>query len=94
MQTAVVNSDGRITIPAEIIRKLGVEKGDKLFFIEVNGKYVIQNTEPDSLDVIQAQLHGVTESVGWKSIDDAMADIKEIRKEIKEEKKKLNANNG
>ena len=91
MQMAILSSEGQVTIPSDIIRKLGIEIGDKIFFVEIDGKFMIQNTEPDPLDIIQTQLKGEAQKVGWNNIDDAMIDIKEIRREIKEEKKKANA---
>ena len=35
MKMAILNSDSQVTIPTDIIKKLGIEVGDKIFFVEV-----------------------------------------------------------
>jgi AbrB family looped-hinge helix DNA binding protein len=41
MDTAKITSKGQITIPVEIRKKLGVDTGDQLVFIEKDGAVMI-----------------------------------------------------
>ena len=41
METAKITSKGQITIPVEIRKKLGVDTGDQLVFIEKDGAVMI-----------------------------------------------------
>jgi len=43
MDLAKITLRGQITIPAEIRKKLGVKDGDKVAFIEENGRIVLEN---------------------------------------------------
>jgi antitoxin PrlF len=43
MSTALVNSRGQITIPAEVRKKLGLKAGARVWFIEnENGEYTLK----------------------------------------------------
>lgn len=45
MELAKLTTKGQITIPAEIRRKLHVDAGDKVVFLEENGRIFIENAE-------------------------------------------------
>ena len=48
MATAVIDRDGRISVPAEVLRKLGVKPGDRLHFtIEANGRIAVSGENVD-----------------------------------------------
>ena len=42
MELARISSKGQITIPKEVRKKLNLKEGDKVLFIEEDGKVVIQ----------------------------------------------------
>jgi len=44
MEIAKITLKGQITIPAAIRRKLGVKDGDKVIFIEENGRIFMENS--------------------------------------------------
>ncbi|TNG91595.1 AbrB/MazE/SpoVT family DNA-binding domain-containing protein, partial [Pasteurellaceae bacterium UScroc12] len=44
MELAKITSKGQITIPIAIRKKLNVKEGDKLLFVENNGKIEILNS--------------------------------------------------
>ena len=58
----ILNSDGQVTIPSDLINKLGIKVGNKLFFVEIDGKSIILSNDPNQLDMIQNQLKGKTKS--------------------------------
>ena len=94
MECAVVSSKGQITIPLEVMQKLGISKGDKVFFISKNGRIIIKPENYNPLKALQITMKGEAERIGWKTEDDVNDFCKEIRKKIAEEEKlNLNANN-
>lgn len=42
MTTATVTSKGQVTIPAEVRQRLGIESGDRIEFVEIEGGYAIK----------------------------------------------------
>ncbi|WP_373061033.1 AbrB/MazE/SpoVT family DNA-binding domain-containing protein [Gemmatimonas sp.] len=47
MSTATVTSKGQITIPADVRRRLGLESGDRVEFVEVDGGFAIKPASDD-----------------------------------------------
>ena len=45
MELAKLTTKGQITIPAEIRKKLKVQAGDKVVFLEENGRIFIEKSE-------------------------------------------------
>ena len=45
MELAKLTTKGQITIPAEIRKRLNVQAGDKVVFLEENGRNIIENAE-------------------------------------------------
>ncbi len=45
MELAKLTTKGQITIPAEIRKRLNVQAGDKVVFLEENGRIYIENAE-------------------------------------------------
>jgi len=43
MELAKITMRGQITIPVEIRKKLGVKDGDKVVFLEENGRIIMGN---------------------------------------------------
>jgi len=48
MKSATVSSKGQVTIPAELIRRLGIEPGSKLLVVAVDGGIMLLR-RPESL---------------------------------------------
>ena len=79
MECAIINSNGQITIPNEILKKMGLSFGDKVFFSNKNGSLVIKPASHDPLTAMQDIMEGVADRVGWQNEDDVEAYIKEHR---------------
>ncbi|MEA4964063.1 AbrB/MazE/SpoVT family DNA-binding domain-containing protein [Lutispora sp.] len=86
MELAKITSKGQITIPIKIRRKLNLKDGDKVVFIEQNGKVVIENSTRVALMEAQEAFKGEAERLGLKTEQDVVDMIKQIRKELQEEK--------
>jgi antitoxin PrlF len=90
MELAKITSKGQITIPIGIRRALGLKDGDKVVFFQQGGKVVMENSSLIALREIQQAFSGEAERLGLKDESDVVALVKEVRKEMKEER---NANN-
>ena len=84
MEIAKITSKGQVTIPIDIRRKLGVKEGDKILFVEEEGKVYILNASMEALRKAQAAFAGEAQRVGLKDESDVVTMIKELRRERKE----------
>jgi AbrB family looped-hinge helix DNA binding protein len=80
MEIAKITSKGQITIPQEIREKMALKKGDKIIFIEDNGKYYFQNSNSLTLANFQNNMRGAAEEAGFTGSDDVEKYIKQLRK--------------
>lgn len=90
MELAKITLRGQITIPVAIRKKLGVKDGDKVVFIEENGRIVMENSVRIALKDVQNAFRGESERIGLKDEQDVVTMIKEIRRE---KRVTANANN-
>ena len=81
MELAKVTSKGQITIPVAIRRALGIKDGDKVMFIQQEGKVVMMNASLDALLEAQQAFLGVAEETGLKDEQDVVDMVKEVRAE-------------
>ena len=81
MELAKVTSKGQITIPIDIRRKLGVKEGDKILFIEDQGRVIIMNSSMDALQKAQAAFAGEAERLGLENEQDVVDMVAELRRE-------------
>ncbi|MDR3176220.1 MAG: AbrB/MazE/SpoVT family DNA-binding domain-containing protein, partial [Desulfovibrio sp.] len=79
MELAKITTRGQITIPLEIRRKLGVKDGDKVVFLEQDGRIVMENSVNLALKEVQAAFAGEAERLGLKTEQDVADMVKEIR---------------
>ena len=79
MELATVTSKGQITIPVKIRNKLSLKTGDQVFFMEEKGKIVFQNASQIALSSIQNEMKGKADKAGFKSEEDVVDYIKELR---------------
>lgn len=85
MDVAKVTSKGQITIPIDIRRKLGVKEGDKILFIEEQGRVVMLNSSMEALRKAQLAFAGEADRLGLQDEDDVAAMVAEIRRERMEQ---------
>jgi AbrB family looped-hinge helix DNA binding protein len=83
MEMAKITSKGQITIPQEIREKMDLKKGDKIIFIEENGKYYFQNSNLLTLTNFQNNMKGAAKEAGFNDPDDVVKYIKQLRKNRK-----------
>lgn len=80
MELAKITTRGQITIPAEIRRKLGVKDGDKVIFVEENGRIVMENAAMVALRCAQDAFAGEAESKNLKTEQDIVNLVREVRR--------------
>lgn len=85
MEVAKVTSKGQITIPVDIRRKLGVKEGDKVLFVEEQGKIIMMNSSMEALRKAQAAFSGEAKRLGLKNEQDVDDLVRELRRERREE---------
>jgi AbrB family looped-hinge helix DNA binding protein len=81
MELAKVTLRGQITIPLAIRKRLGVKDGDKVIFLEENGRVVIENSIKVALKDVQNAFRGEAERLGLKDEQDVVAMVREVRRE-------------
>ena len=81
MELAKVTSKGQITIPIDIRRKLGVKEGDKILFVEEQGRIIMMNSSMDALRKAQAAFTGEAERLGLRDEQDVVDLVSELRRE-------------
>jgi len=91
MELAKITLRGQITIPVQIRKRLGVRDGDKVIFIEENGRVIMENAAMIALKNAQNSFVGEAERLGLKNEQDVVDMIKGIRLEVWEEKNESNA---
>ena len=74
-----LSTNGQITIPPEILQKMNLKAGDKVLFVEENGKIYIQNSSSANLSTFQKTMNGAAVEAGFKTPDDVVVYIKELR---------------
>jgi len=75
MNLARVSSNGQITVPIEIRRKLNIKEGDKIIFLEnANGEIILQNSSKIAIQEAQVALKNVNVSE-----EDILQDVMRLR---------------
>jgi AbrB family looped-hinge helix DNA binding protein len=82
MELSRISSKGQVTIPIDIRKKLSLKEGDKVLFMEEEGKVFIANASLVALSKIQTAMEGEAEKAGLKTEQDVVDFVKSIRKEL------------
>ena len=85
MELAKITMRGQITIPVEIRKKLGVRDGDKVVFVEENGRIIMENAGLLALREAQEAFKGEAERIGIDNEQDVVNLVKDVRREMWEE---------
>jgi AbrB family looped-hinge helix DNA binding protein len=81
MELAKITTRGQITIPLEIRRKLGVKDGDKVVFLEQDGRIFMENSVNLALKDAQNAFRGEAERLHLATEQDVVALVKKVRRE-------------
>lgn len=81
MEIAKVTSKGQITIPIAIRKALGLREGDKVLFLEQDGRVLMVNSSLEAIQRAQEAFAGEAERVGLADEDDVVNMLKAFRQE-------------
>lgn len=79
MELARVTSKGQITIPREIRKKLGLKPGDKVLFVEEDGRITVSNSAQAAITSVQNVFEGAAEEAGVGDEQDVVELVKNVR---------------
>jgi len=82
MDMAKVTSNGQITIPADIRRRLNIKDGDKVLFMESDEGVLMLNASMLAFKQFQKDMDGEAEKAGLLTEDDVVALCRDVRKEL------------
>ena len=85
METARMNSNGQVTIPLNIRKKLNLKDGANLAFVEKDGDFIIKSQTMIELEAFHDGFKGVAEKLDLKTDQDIVDLIKQVRRESKED---------
>ncbi len=91
MDIARVTSNGQITIPADIRRRLNIKDGDKVLFMESDEGVLMFNSSIVAFRQLQKEMEGEAEKAGLLTEGDVAALCREVRNDLTE---KRDANRG
>jgi AbrB family looped-hinge helix DNA binding protein len=80
MELAKITTRGQITLPIEIRKKLGVKEGDKVVFLEENGRIIMGNAGMLTLKMAQESFNGEAERLSLKTEQDVVDLVKDVRR--------------
>ena len=73
MELSRLTTQGTVTIPIAIRKRLGLTTGDRVVFMEVNGRIVIENAAMVALKDVQAAFDGEAQRMGLVTQQDVVA---------------------
>jgi len=82
MEVAKVTSNGQITIPSDIRRRLNIKDGDKVLFMESDAGVLMFNSSMVALKQFQKDMQGEAEKSGLITEDDVVALCREVRRDL------------
>ena len=82
MLSVRVNDSGQITLPRDIMERLGLENGSNVYLFETKGRVILQNTVLDPMDVLKAYEKGEIELDEDEILDEVVKVCKQARREI------------
>lgn len=90
MSVAKVSSQGQITIPADIRKRLGLQPGGKVMFIQDGERVMIANATVEAFEQMHKAFAGEAERLGLQNEQDVVDLVKQLRAERRKEAENAN----
>ena len=87
MEVSRISSKGQVTVPKSIRNLLNLAEGDRVAFIEENGKVIITKASLIALRQLQNEISREADEKGITE-QDLLNDLKNVREEMWNERKK------
>ena len=81
MECVKVNDTGQITLPQKMMERIGISNGSDVFLFETNGRIILQNSELEPVDVLEAYEKGDITLTEDEILDEVVKVCKQFRKE-------------
>lgn len=90
MRKSTVQKTGQITLPREIRRKLGIEPGDKVIFVLVDGGILIKTEKAARIDRLNQLLGEINQILKEEEAEtgDSLS-LEQVIEGIREERRKI-----
>ena len=82
MEIAKVTSNGQITIPSDIRRRLNIKDGDKVLFLESDEGVLMLNSSMIALKQFQKDMEGEAEKARLITEEDVVTLCRDVRREL------------
>ena len=79
MELAKLSTNGQVTIPIEIRKKLGLKGGDKVLFLERDGEIVISNASATALVKAQQSFASAAKDFGVTNTEEVQGLVDSFR---------------
>jgi AbrB family looped-hinge helix DNA binding protein len=79
-EVAKITSKGQITIPVDVRRKMKLKDGDKIIFLEQDGRFYFENAALVAITRAQEAFAGEAERLGIKNEQDVVDMVREVRR--------------
>jgi len=80
MDIAKLTSKGQLTIPRDIREKLRLKQGDKVLFMEDDGRIYLMNSSLSALNELSIPMRGEAEKQGLSSEADVNQLVHDVRR--------------
>lgn len=80
MDIAKLTSKGQLTIPRDIRKKLNLQQGDKVLFMEDNGRVYLLNSSLSALHDLTNAMRGEADKAGLSSETDVNELVRDVRR--------------
>lgn len=81
MSVAKVTSQGQITIPADIRKRLGIRPGSKVVFIQDGERVLMANATIEAFEQMQQAFAGEARRLGLRDEEDVVNLVKQVHAE-------------
>ena len=81
LEVAKVTSKGQVTIPAAVRRSMGIGEGDRLVFVEQEGRFYLENAALVAITRAQEAFAGQAAQLGLRDEQDVVDLVKQVRRE-------------
>lgn len=85
MSVAKVTSQGQITIPADVRKRLGIQPGSKVIFIQDGDRVMMANATIEAFGQMHKAFAGEAERLGLKDEQDVVDMVKQVRADRRKE---------
>ena len=83
MEVVKISDTGQITVPISVRNKLRLKKGDKVEFIEENGRFYLENAGLAAYKQLTEDFEGEAEKAGFHNEDELMEYLHDFRKKFR-----------